>query len=74
MNTIELTAVEYEIADNIEAALDEADTSGLTASVAARKASTDTITARRILDWLVASQFAHTSGNGNWTRYHAGRR
>jgi hypothetical protein len=71
--TTQLDDREYDIADRIEAALEAADSKGLTPSVAARKAKTDTRTAGRILDYLVDHAYAHTSGNGAWKHYHAGR-
>jgi len=73
-NPLPLTDDEFEIADRLEDALEGAASTGMTPSVAARKAHTDTVTARRILDYLVRNQYAHTSGNGAWTRYHARRR
>ena len=60
------------ILDALDLALDEADANGLTPSQAARKAGTDTRTARRLLDDLVNGYYAHTSGNGAWTHYHRG--
>lgn len=73
MMTTTLADHEYEIADRIEDALKAADGNGLTPSTAARKAKTDLHTARRVLDYLVDHAYAHTSGNGAWTHYHAGR-
>ena len=67
-----LTDDEYQIADRIELAL-EGEPAGLTPSKAARKARTTTGTAARVLAWMVRERYAHTSGNGAWTRYHAGR-
>jgi response regulator of citrate/malate metabolism len=63
---------DFEIADRIEAALDTAGPEGLTPSRAARKAKTDTVTARRVLEYLVDHAYAHTTGNGCWAHYHAG--
>lgn len=68
-----LTDEHYELADRLELALEAADARGLTPSVSARKAGTDTLTARHVLDWMVEHKYAHTTGNGAWTRYHAGR-
>lgn len=69
----DLTDAEFEIADALDLALADAGPEGLTPSRAARKARTDTRTAERLLRWLVADLSAHTSGNGCWTHYHAGR-
>lgn len=68
-----LTDDEYEIADRLTLALEAAGSEGLTPSRAARKAGTDTLTAGRLLQWLVRGLDAHTSGRGCWTHYHAGR-
>jgi hypothetical protein len=69
--TVELPEELDPVADAIEAALK---TKGdLTASAAARAARTDTLTARRVLFYLVSHAYAHTSGNGAWTHYHPGR-
>lgn len=68
----ELSNEQYEVADRIEAAL-ERTPEGLTPSAAARAARTDYATALAALQYMVAHLYAHTSGNGAWTRYHAGR-
>ena len=64
---------EYDVVDRLELALEAAGPAGLTPSQAARKARTDTLTAQRLLVWLVRNLSAHTSGNGAWTHFHAGR-
>lgn len=69
----ELTDAEWILADRIGDALEAAGADGLTPSKAARKAGTDTLTAGRVLRYLVRHSEAHTSGNGCWTHYHAGR-
>lgn len=68
-----LTDEQYEIADRIEQALETAGREGLTPSRAARKARTTYDQARAVLAYLVANRYVHTSGNGAWTRFHAGR-
>lgn len=62
----------YALADRLEAVLEQA-ADGVTPSAAARKAATTTNEVRVVLDWMVRNQYAHTSGNGAWTRYYAGR-
>lgn len=69
----ELTDEQDAIAGQLEAVLEAADGKGLTISAAARKARTDYDTARTLLALLVEGRMAHTSGNGAWTHYHAGR-
>ena len=71
--TTTLTDAECEIADRLETALEAAGQDGLTPSAAGRQAKVSTDEARRILQVMVTSQYAHTSGNGAWTRYYAGR-
>jgi hypothetical protein len=73
MSAPALSDEEYEIVDRISLALEAAGPAGLTPSRAARKARTDTLSAGRLLQWLVRGLYAHTSGNGCWTHYHAGR-
>lgn len=65
--------VDYDLADAVEAALEAAGQDGLTPSAAARKTGTTTDAARGVLQWMASNRYAHTSGNGAWTRYHAGR-
>lgn len=62
-----------DLADRIEPALENADRDGLTPSAAARRVGVPTGEARAALAWMVAHRFAHTTGNGAWARYHAGR-
>jgi hypothetical protein len=72
--TTELTDTDYNLADQIEAVLEAGPAAGLTPSaVAAKVTGTSTDEARDILRWLVEHGYAHTSGNGAWTHYHAGR-
>lgn len=73
----ELTDADWAAMDRLGVALEAADRDGLTASTAARTAKivradgkTDTHTAGRILDLMVAARFALTSGNGAWIHYH----
>jgi hypothetical protein len=70
---LDLTDEQYELADRIEAALEAAGPDGLTPSRIARKAHADYHETCDVLFWMVAHQYAHTSGNGAWTHYHAGR-
>ena len=67
------TDYEWDLLDRLTAALEAAPDRGLTQSVAGRQVGASTDDAKRLLGWLVAQQNAHTSGNGAWTRYHAGR-
>lgn len=71
--TCDLTDDEFAAVDRIVATLEAADREGLTPSKVARAAKITTSTARRLLAWMVADQYAHTTGNGAWRRYHAGR-
>lgn len=45
----------------------------LTPSALARKAKVDSGRVYTLLDYLVAHQYVHTSGNGAWKHYHPGR-
>jgi hypothetical protein len=63
----------WDLAERITLALEGADARGLTRSLAGRLAGCGTVEAGVVLDHLVATREAHTSGNGAWTRYHAGR-
>jgi hypothetical protein len=71
--TQELTDEQYEAADVLNEALEQADQAGLTISAAARKARITYDTAAVVLAWMVTEQYIHTSGNGAWRHYHAGR-
>lgn len=72
--TTELTDEQYEIADKIERILEgPAGKDGLPPSGVARRAKVTYDQAWTVLTWMVRHQYAHTSGNGAWTRYHAGR-
>lgn len=68
-----LSVADYVLADRIEAALENADGDGLTPSAVARLVRTDRGAAARVLGWMVANRYAHTTGNGAWRRYRAGR-
>lgn len=68
-----LTDEEYATVDRVEAVLDAAGPDGLTPSATARRAGISATDAGRLLRWMCAGRFAHTSGNGAWTRYHPGR-
>lgn len=66
----------YALCDRVEAVLEaegKISCDGLTPSAAARKAHITTADTRRVLTYLVANEYVWTSGNGAWTRYHAGR-
>lgn len=66
--------IDYELCDRIIEALEAAGPEGLTTSQVRRKTKATTSAAMKALDWMVAQQYIHTSGNGAWTHYHAGRR
>jgi len=68
-----MTDEDYDTADRIELVLEASERGGMTPSQVGRKVKASTSTTRRILDWMVARQFAHTTGNGAWAHYHAGR-
>lgn len=68
----EKESLEAAIANRLEDAL-EAAPNGLTPSAAGRAAKVTTDVARTVLQWMVKQQYAHTDGNGAWTRYFAGR-
>jgi hypothetical protein len=70
---LDLSDTEFDTIDRIEDLLEAAGPSGLTPSLVGRNAGISTDDARRLLQWMVAGRYAHTSGNGAWTRYHAGR-
>lgn len=69
----ELTEAQWAVADRVEAVLEAADRSGMTISMVARKVRCDYLDARAVLAYLDRHQYAHTTGNGAWSRYHAGR-
>lgn len=69
--TAELPDHLYDAADVIEAKLQAK--GDLTPSQAARAAKLDASDAGKILRYLVAHGYAHTSGSGAWTHYHPGR-
>lgn len=69
----ELTDEQYDLADRIELVLEAAPAAGLTPSAVARRVRTTTAQAALVLAWLTECRYAHTSGNGAWRRYHAGR-
>ena len=69
----DLSIADYALADLLEVALEAANADGLTPSVAARKVRSDRDTTARVLAWMVANQYAHSTGNGAWRHYHAGR-
>lgn len=69
----ELTGTQWEIADSVEDALKAAGRDGLTPSLTARKVRASYSDAIAVLRYLVRHHYAHTSGNGARTRYHAGR-
>lgn len=62
----------YDVADRLVLALEAAAPAGLTPSQAARQARCTYREAADTLAWMVDEQYAHTSGNGAWTHYHAG--
>lgn len=68
----ELTEAEYTIADRIERKL-EMSPEGVTPSMAARAARTDTGTAAKVLGWMCVNRYAHAAPRGAWTRYFIGR-
>lgn len=70
---VEFTGTTWDLMDRLEAAVDAGDARGVTPSMAARKAHTDTVSARRLLEWMAAHRYVHTTGNGAWTRYYPGR-
>jgi hypothetical protein len=68
-----LTDEQYAVADRLRDALEAAGPAGLTPSQAGRKTGTTTTVAYEVLRWMVDNHYAHTTGNGAWTHYHAGR-
>lgn len=70
---LELADEQFDLADKIEAILERATTAGMTPSLIARRARAEYQDAKRVLTYLVEHKYAHTSGNGAWIRYHAGR-
>ena len=70
----DLSDEQYELADQLEVALEAAGPAGLTPSQAARKVHATTDAAAVVLGWMVANFFVHTSGHGAWTHYHHGGR
>jgi hypothetical protein len=69
----DLTHDQYLLADRIIEVVEVANSDGYTPSVIARKAKAEYRQVREVLDWLVEYRYVHTSGNGAWTHYHAGR-
>ena len=65
------TDEDWDAADKIDLALEA--TGDLTPSAAARKAGISNHRALTILRYLVANQWAYTTGNGCWTHFHPGR-
>lgn len=76
--TIDLTAIDLtgdaldDVADRIEAALEQAGRRGLTPTAAARAVKVDTATAHQVLQWMAAKQFAHTDRRRSWSHFYAG--
>lgn len=58
--------------DSLSDLLEATGREGITPSVAGRKVKVSTNEARAGLEWLVENRFAHTVGNGAWTRYRYG--
>lgn len=59
-----------ELADRLGPVLEAAGPDGLTPSAAGRAAGLTTGQAHQGLRWMVANQFARTTGNGARARYH----
>lgn len=70
---LELTDEQYALADRIERVLRAGPGRGLTASFIAKDIRADLSEVTAVLAYLVERQYAHTSGNGEETCYHAGR-
>ena len=71
--TGEPTEREWAYLDRLVEVLEAAPDRGVTPSRAGVALGVPPADAKRLLGWLVGQQNAHTSGNGAWTRYHAGR-
>jgi hypothetical protein len=70
---VELPDDLYEVCGDVEDALDAGGPKGSTPSEVARRARTDSATARICLDWMVAHAYAHRDHRGAWSRFYPGR-
>lgn len=68
MTTV-LTDEQYDVADRIDAILDANRDETYSPSQMARKAKTDSYTARAVLHFMADNRMAVAGGNGAWTRY-----